>query len=626
MGFYVGSTKDSDKNILFASIQTLSRERNLRIFKDSDFDYIIVDETHHTAAPTYKNIFSYFKPKFILGLTATPERMDRKDILHYYDNNVVFEMDQEEAIKKGYLVPFHYYGFKDDVDYSEIYFNGFRYDVEDLNKLLIIEKRDEAIIKKFKELAPNRKTIGFCVSTEHADWCAEQFRKAGISAISIHSNLDESDETIDTKDRDKLIENFRKNKYQVAFVVNMFNEGVDFTDVECLLFLRPTESKAIFIQHMGRGLRIHPKKENVIVLDFVGNYRTAGLILSGLGLKNGIKDLKKIRKGEKIIYFYDNNGCIVEFEEEVVDVFKMLNAKFSEKADMSLISNEWKEYGEYLQENTREGSNLYWKIGNKNNHIEVHLWALDFISNKLGKVSSDRLSTLLREESKKEFPGKTMEGTRALFFSKILGLIEDSPLKLTEAYKYMKSGKVDKLDFISNQFEKFYFWNDIFSLTDRHLEKGHKRPINKLFHLYPLFFIYETMISLKEKYGYNPSIIKFEFEAFLSVARAHTDIDEVLERIVSFREHEEKYQIEKYLKEKNEMDDRLYSALKLCKYFNWQDNQISIKEELYEELKKKVEIFKQLIEKNLLIEFEEKKPKKYYKMLYSKKDLLKYHK
>lgn len=632
MGFYNGISKEKDKDVLFASIQTLSRQPHLKNFKPDEFDYMIVDETHHTAAPSYRKLFSYFKPKFTLGLTATPERMDEQDILPFYGNNIVFEMNQQEAIERGYLVPFRYFGFRDNVDYSGIYFNGFKYDVQDLNKLLMIERRDKAIIERFRKYAVDKKTgkirksIGFCASVEHANYVTKAFRDAGFNAVAIHSKLDDPDIQIDEGDKEEMITKFRKGKYDIVFVVNMFNEGIDIPDVECLLFLRPTESKSVFIQQTGRGLRISPNKENVLILDFIGNYKTAGTILGGLGLKNGIKDLEKERVDEKIIYYYDNKGCRVEFDEEVVDIFRKLRANSNKKSDLSVIPQEWKDYGNYLAENTKEGVNLYWKIGKKNNHLEVHLWALDYISDKIGKVSSERVSTMLKNESRRKFPKQPMEGTRALFLSKILGLVEDSPLKLTEPFERIMSDKKVAASVLSDQLEKFYFWNGIFSLTDRHLGKDSRRPINKIFHIYPMFFIYDVIVSLREEYGYVKNYLSaFEIYSFLSLARTHSEIDEVVKRIITYRESDERYEIEKYLDEQNSMDSRFYGILNLCKYLNWSKSQISIKEECYDEVKRKVKEYRNLILQNKLIEFKESSSDEYYKMLYSKKGLLEYH-
>ncbi len=634
MGLYNGNEKNGDKEIIFASIQTLSRKHHLEKFAPREFDYIIMDESHHSAAPTYKKIFNHFKPKFFLGLTATPERNDKKEILPFYGNNIVFEMNQMEAIKRGFLVPYNYYGIKDNIDYSNIKFNGFKYDVNDLNKLLMIEKRDEEIITKFKEYAIDKennikKTIGFCVSIEHANWCTRKFKEAGFNAIAIHSKLDSTDLEINEKDRDVLITKFKKNKFDIAFVVNMFNEGIDIPDVECLLFLRPTESKSIFIQHMGRGLRISPKKEFILVLDFIGNYRTAGTSLGGLGFTN-TSQLKKKKIGDKLIYYYDNNGCTVEFEEDVVEIFKQLSATLTKKVNMDLIPEKWIEFGEYLESNTQEGVKLHWKIGNKNKHLNVHLWALNFLSDKLDKLEQTELDKLLRKESRKEFPGKTMEGLRALFMSKLLGFIKkEKKLELTEVFNEINSTTNNdyKNTLITNQFEKFYFWNNLFSVVNRHVSKDQRVPINDYFKIYPFFFIYEILIELKNSYGYETSYLtKFEINTFLVLAQKHSDIKEVMERIISIREHEEKYEIQKYLKQKNKIDARFYPILIYNKYFIWENDKITLKEEYFEEVENKVKEFKYLLHENKLIKFNDENSDEYFNLLYSKKDLLNYHK
>jgi superfamily II DNA or RNA helicase len=629
MGFFIGSNKEKNKNIIFASIQTLSRQKNLNNFNPTDFDYIIFDESHHIAAPTYKKIFLFFKPKFFLGLTATPDRMDRQDILPFYDNNVIFEMNQEEAIKKGYLVPFHYYGFKDDVDYSNIYYNGFKYDVTDLNKLLLIEERDEAIIKKYTELAPNKKTIGFCASIEHADWCAEKFREAGISAVSIHSRLDESDTPIDLKDRDQLIEDFRKNKYKVAFVVNMFNEGVDFPEVECLLFLRPTESKTIFIQHMGRGLRISPGKNGVTILDFIGNYKTAGLILAGLGIKNP-NQLEVKKTGEKEIYTYDNNGCKVTFESEVIDIFKKLASQSTKEVRTELISEEWLEYGKYLEKWTKK--NLYWKTTQQNANFEVHMEALNILDQN-PKITQDDFITKIQETINSKYKGKNMTaGFRSLFLSKITGFVTSkSPLKVTSIFKEVKKLTTDfrKLssyeDILTKQMEKIFYWNDIYSTVNKYIKKE-DRVNYKDFKIYPFFFLYEIILKLVDDFGYKDYYInKDEFNNFLAVSKNHQEVDKVVEKIIEFRNDSEKYEVEKYLNLKNKIDPRFYKVLHYNKHIIQLKDGIRLNPNTLDEIKDKVKVFKKLIEEEKLIFFDEEHPKKYFDLLYSTKDLLKYH-
>jgi superfamily II DNA or RNA helicase len=631
MGYYIGSNKEGDKKVLFASIQTLSRTKNLQKFKKNEFDYIIVDETHHTAAPTYKKIFSYFKPKFILGLTATPDRMDKKDILPFYDNNVVFRIDQEEAIKMGYLVPFHYYGFKDNIDYSKIYFNGFKYDVNDLNKLLMIKGRDNAIVKKFKEMGEDRKTIGFCVSIEHADWCAKSFRDAGIKAVAIHSKLDDSETGFDVKKRDQLINDFRNNKYQIAFVVNMFNEGVDFPDVECLLFLRPTESKTIFIQHMGRGLRLSPGKENVLILDFIGNYKTAGMVLSGLGINNGTLDLQKIKRRNKELYYYDNNGCKIEFENEVVDIFRKLEANASKKVRKELINEEWLHYSNYLYDWTKE--NLYWKVGQQNRYFEVQFEGLEIIKDN-PKISEKEFINKIQSIVKKTYPKKNMTaGFRALFLSKIAGFVTNkTPLLLTKPFDLISNKVKDYSninsykDILIRQIEKIFYWNSIYGSYNKYVKKEHRVSF-KDFKIYPFFFIYDLMIRLIDDFGFEDlEISELEFNSFVVVTKNHFEVEQVAIRIVDFRNYEHKYELEKLLKKKNNIDPRFYRILHYNKYLLITKKGIKINPDLLDELRKKVKRFRKLLGSNEVIFFDENKPNEYMNLLYSDKDFLSYHK
>jgi superfamily II DNA or RNA helicase len=627
MGFYTGSEKDKEKNILFATIQTLTRLKNLEQFDSEEFDYIVLDETHHIAAPSYKRICDYFNPRFFLGLTATPNRMDQQDILRFYEDNLVYEIEQIEAVKKGLLASFNYKGFKDNIDYSNIHYNGFKYDTNDLNRCLMIDQRDRSIIEKFKELAFDKKTIGFCASTEYADWCAKKFREQGIKAVAIHSNLDNPDLPIEERDKDRLIADFKNSKHQVAFVVDMFNEGVDVPDVGCLLLLRPTESITILTQQIGRGLRISPGKKEVIILDFIGNYQTAHKILPALGIHN-IGELKY--DAVKCVYYYDNDGRKVTFESEVVEIFRMMLSRSSKKVRAELLDPHWIEYGKYLEENTKPGSKLHWKIGNKNDHIGVHFWALNYLNENSKNKSASQISEEIREKSKSEFSGKTMEGTRALFLSKLLGFLKDtSPVETTglfntEIGKYPQAEQVNNV--MTKQLEKFYFWNDLFSLTNRHVSREEQRAVDEYFAVYPLFFIYEVIIKLKEQYGYeNLSLSKFEVSSFVVLARNHSEINTVVERIVEYREHEEKYEIEKYLKQINKLDARFYKILRYCKYFQYNLSKITLIEEYFQEVSEKVLKFNELIKENKLIKFDKNSPGTYRDMLYSKEGLLEYH-
>jgi superfamily II DNA or RNA helicase len=314
-GFFNGDQKLPSADVVFANIATLRSTRGLLTFNQRDFAYIVVDEFHHSAAPSYERVFSYFRPSFLLGITATPDRTDRNAILHFVDDNLVYEMTQAEAIRRGFLVPFHYYALRDNVDYTNIRHNGFRYEVADLNKCLIVEGRDQSIAAEYMRLAGDEKAIGFCVSIEHADRAAEHFRACGIAATSIHSRLT-------TEERSRRITAFRSGEYRIACVRDLFNEGVDVPDVGAVLFMRPTESKLIFIQQLGRGLRLNTGKTAVKVLDFIGNYVNAQRIaeyLSDMGASTSLAELRK----KPVLHF--DTGCDVSFHVDVVDTLLHLD-------------------------------------------------------------------------------------------------------------------------------------------------------------------------------------------------------------------------------------------------------------------------------------------------------------
>ena len=313
LGLLTGEVKENihDSRVLFASKDTLRNPDYLSLFKKDEFDYIIVDEVHHGQAPTYQTIIRYFEPKkFILGMTATPDRMDRKDIFELFEYNKVFEYTLSEAIENGFLVPYSYHGLKDNIDYSKIRYNGQKYNVQDLDRHLIIDKRNEKILEEYLDKGKGNKAIGFCCSIKHANKMADFFNEKGIPAISINS---------ETEDRDKKIKDFRDSKYAVAFTVDLFNEGVDFPDVRALLFLRPTESKTVFMQQLGRGLRLCSGKERVVILDFIGNYKKANKIREYLSKKSKEQKNEKTGRIEKIIYEYTPN-CEVIFDDKVEEI------------------------------------------------------------------------------------------------------------------------------------------------------------------------------------------------------------------------------------------------------------------------------------------------------------------
>lgn len=309
MGLLTGDAKENvmSSDVLFASKDTLKNPDILESFSPNYFDYIIIDEVHHGQAPSYKNIFEYFKPnRFLLGMTATPDRADRKDILELFNYQKIFEYSLNDAIELGFLVPYTYYGLKDNINYNNIRYNGIKYNVQDLERTLIIEERNKQILKEYIEKGESNKAVGFCCSIKHANKMADFFNQHGIPAVSI---------TSETVDRDKIINDFKNNKYNIAFTVDLFNEGIDFPNLRVLLFLRPTESKTVFIQQLGRGLRLCSGKERVVILDFIGNYKKANLIRKTLS--KSIREVKNSNgRIEKYEYEYVPK-CEVRFDAEV---------------------------------------------------------------------------------------------------------------------------------------------------------------------------------------------------------------------------------------------------------------------------------------------------------------------
>lgn len=337
-GFFNATEKDTTSQLIFASKDTLYRDGNIDQFKPNDFDYIIIDEVHHSSCTTYKRITDYFTPKFMIGLTATPERQDRADILELFDYNIYYELSQREAIECGYLSGFKYYGLKDDIDYSKIKHNGIHYDVADLGRKLNIPERNEAIFQKYKQLASEKKAIGFCVNIKHAIDMADFFISKGVPAAAVHSDTT----LLSVEQKRAYIQDFRDNNLKILFTVDLFNEGVDFPDVEALLFLRPTESKTIFIQQLGRGLRLSPNKSHVIVLDFIGNFKKAENIrqyISATSQRAGSEtNSAKPKFGAKNFLDWPI-GCDVHFDESVEELFRSRDEESREISDEELKDN-----------------------------------------------------------------------------------------------------------------------------------------------------------------------------------------------------------------------------------------------------------------------------------------------
>jgi len=254
---------------LFASIQTLNnRLPNLNLTPDY-YDFIIIDEVHHITAISYRPILNYFKPKILLGLTATPERMDGEDILVDFSNRIAAEIRLPEALNKGLLCPFQYFGISDSIDLKDVTWTRGRYMPSELSSLYTSnDRRVGEIISnlgKYSRDVHDLRALGFCVTIEHAKYMAEKFTLAGFKAAYLSSE--------NISQRERLRREFQKKEINYLFVVDIFNEGVDIPEIDTVLFLRPTESLTIFLQQLGRGLRLSEGKECLTVFDFVANSR-----------------------------------------------------------------------------------------------------------------------------------------------------------------------------------------------------------------------------------------------------------------------------------------------------------------------------------------------------------------
>lgn len=320
-GFFNGDEKCTDKSVVFASVSTLGRAEYLskEYFAPEYFDYLVIDEFHHAVNDQYRRIVEYFKPQFLLGLTATPERMDGRNIYEICDYNVSYEISLQEAINKGMLVPFHYYGIYDDTDYSGIHIVRGKYDEKELNETYIGNVHRHELIYKYYCKYGSKRALGFCCSRAHAKEMAKEFCKRGIPSVAVYSNADGEF----SEDRSAAIEKLKNGEIKVIFSVDMFNEGVDITSVDMVMFLRPTESPVVFLQQLGRGLRKSKGKEYLNVLDFIGNYEKAGRVRFLLTGKT-LSEREQYNPADRASLPDD---CLVDFDMKLIDLFAEMDKK-----------------------------------------------------------------------------------------------------------------------------------------------------------------------------------------------------------------------------------------------------------------------------------------------------------
>lgn len=273
MGILSGNSKDYESDFLFCTIQTLSKDNVMKSFPPNHFDYIVIDEAHRSGASSYQNILEYFTPKFLLGMTATPERMDGFDIFKAFDHNIAYEIRLNKALEENMLCTFHYYGISDIEVEGELVNEATSFNS------LISSERIERIVEKSKLYGCDHgrvKGLVFCSRVEEARELSKQFNRRGFSTIALDgsSSEEQREAAINQLEEDKNLE----NSLDYIFTVDIFNEGVDIPSINQIIMLRPTQSSIIFVQQLGRGLRKKEHKEYLVVIDFIGNYTNNFLI------------------------------------------------------------------------------------------------------------------------------------------------------------------------------------------------------------------------------------------------------------------------------------------------------------------------------------------------------------
>ncbi len=325
VGKFANSIKEINKDVVCGSIQSIAL--NLGIFKEKDFDYIIIDEAHHATADTYQKVLAYFKPKFLLGLTATPERADDTNILEIF-KNTAHKLDIRTAVEIGALVDVRCIRIHTNIDMTQVRFNSVQYNVRDLDVKICVTERNALIVKTWLDYVKDKRTVVFCASVKHAEQIAAIFKEKGVSAEAVSGSMK-------TSERNELLAKFAKGELKVLCACDLLNEGWDCPETEVLFMARPTMSKVLYTQQLGRGMRLSEGKEYLMVFDFVDNagqynapyslhrlfrlkdYRAGGLVLGKKGEREAENDL--YAKGERPDAVIDYPVDATDYE--VVDIF-----------------------------------------------------------------------------------------------------------------------------------------------------------------------------------------------------------------------------------------------------------------------------------------------------------------
>ena len=325
VGIYMGALKEKDSFIVCGSVQSVALHTDE--FGEEEFGYVIIDEAHHAAAETYQKILSYFKPSFTLGLTATPERADDQDILSVF-KNTAHKLDIKTAVEIGELVSVRCIRIHTNIDLTKVRFNSVRYNIRDLESKIFVPDRNNLIVDTFMDYVSTKRTVIFCASVKHAEEIAAKIRERGVAAQAVSGSMKMSD-------RNEVLAKFKKGEIKALCACDLLNEGWDCPETEVLFMARPTMSKVLYTQQLGRGMRLSEGKEFLMVFDFVDNASQYNMPYSMhrllklneyspgrvvLGTQNQIEaDDELYRKGEKPEAIIDYPVSVTDYE--AVDVF-----------------------------------------------------------------------------------------------------------------------------------------------------------------------------------------------------------------------------------------------------------------------------------------------------------------
>ncbi|MCT7537702.1 DEAD/DEAH box helicase [Aliarcobacter butzleri] len=481
-GLYTGNKKEQDKNYLFSTIQTMSS--NFLEFSQDFFDYIIIDEAHHVTSPSYKKILDYFKPKFLLGLTATSNRMDGNSIYEVFDENIALDIRLNDALEHNLIVPFHYYGISDiqSIDYENVDLTK----IDLLAKLLSVNKRVDFIIDKmnfYSNSGNKRKVLGFCVSKEHCNFMSEEFNKKGINSITLTS-----EDTISKREESiKRLEN-ENDSLEVIFTVDIFNEGIDIPSINMVLFLRPTNSPIVFVQQLGRGLRKYQNKEFLTVLDFIGNHKKAYLIALALV---GNKMIDK----ESIKLSIENN--FADFKNAFISMDEISKSRILEQ-----INKENFNQLKYLKEQYFEVKNILGKVPTLLDYLQFEdvINPLKFIDE-----SKSYIEFLAKVEENKKLKELVLDEN----FIKAIRFIENE-LPIKRVYEFVILKYLLNNDFCDE--------NIAFKILNKYLNRVDKETI-----IYSFLYLRQDFLDSAQK---NRYLNLLEFDG--KVAKKTKEFEELL--------------------------------------------------------------------------------------------------